>query len=409
MTAPPAESGSTPSTRGRISRLLVWLGALSALASFVLAEPLGSRLGTLAIGCAVLSLLVWRGWRPAPHGDAPPTTPLDDATLVEALARIRQACAPDRTLDDALRDVVRLLAQELGARNARASLVGTNAERPQLSTLLDLAAPGARRPPVLRAKVAAAEDRSPLQRALASGGVVSDPPHGYAVAVAGHSAVVAVVDFDALELEVDPDALARLLTALHQAVAGVAARPAGAPAVLAGLGSSAEKVARLSGGADEVGFLASINADREVGLFVLEPQHLRLVAVSRRAERDFGVRRQRVLGKTLAQAFGTAIELNLDTALRSVLAGNETVEQTLTWPSPRGQRGANLSLRVLRRPDAPPRWLVGMVRPVEPLAALGPERRAMPRHGLLVDDTAPRVAARLARPTVPSNRSAKEP
>lgn len=392
--------------RGRISRLLVWLGALSALASFVLAEPLGSRLGTLAIGCAVLSLLVWRGWRPAPHGDAPPTTPLDDATLVEALARIRQACAPDRTLDDALRDVVRTLAQELGARNARASLVGTNAGRPQLSTLLDLAAPGARRPPVLRAKVVVAADPSPLQRALASGGVVSDPPHGYAVAVAGHSGVVAVVDFDALELEVDPDALARLLAELHQALAGVAARPA---AVLAGLGGSAEEVARLAGCADEVGFLASINADREVGLFVLEPQHLRLVAVSRRAERDFGVRRQRVLGKTLAQAFGTAIELNLDIALRSVLAGNETVEQTLTWPSPRGQRGAHLSLCVLRRPDAPPRWLVGMVRPVEPLAALGPERRAMPRHGLLVDDAAPRVAARLARPTVPSNRSAKEP
>jgi hypothetical protein len=275
MTPPQPELATAPSTRGRISRLLMWLGVLSAVASFLLAEPLGSRLGMV---------FVWRGWRPAPDRPAPPTTQLDEATLVEALTRIHQACAPDQTLDDALRGVVRALAQELGARNARASRVGTVAGRSQLATLVDLAPPGARRPLARPGKVAIAADASLLQRAIANGGVVSDPPHGHAVAVPGTSGVVAVVDFDALELEVDPAVLSRLLDAVHQALAGVAARPADRGAVMAGLGGSA----------DAVGFLASINADREVGLFVLEPQHLRLVAVSRRAERDFGVRRQRV-------------------------------------------------------------------------------------------------------------------
>jgi hypothetical protein len=66
-------------------------------------------------------------------------------------------------------------------------------------------------------------------------------------------------------------------------------------------------------------------------------------------------------------------------------------------------------LCALRGPGTAPRWLVGMVRLLHPEGGLGAERRAMPRHGLLVDDALPRATARLSRPAVPSNRSAKEP
>ena len=44
-----------------------------------------------------------------------------------------------------------------------------------------------------------------------------------------------------------------------------------------------------------------------MSLFVVEPQSLRIVGLSRRAERDFALRRAHVLGRTVAQAFGEAI------------------------------------------------------------------------------------------------------
>lgn len=396
MIAPLPEPASTPSLRGRISRALVWLGAMLAVASFVLAEPLGSRFGTAAIGCAILALLVWRGWRPPAGVDAPPTALLDDTSLAETLARIHRVCAPNQPLDDALRGVVRTLAQELGARNARASRVGGGVGRAQLTTLLDLAAPGVRRPPARPAKNSLPAGPGPLERALDGAGVVSDA-RGHAFAVSGRGGVVAVIDFDALELEVAPAALQRLLEGARQALGALAAQPEGAATL-----------AVLTRGADDVGFLASINANRDVGVFVLEPQHLRLMGVSRRAERDFGVRRQRVVGKTVAQAFGAPIEQRLGVALRNALAGEQAVELTLTWPSRRGQRGAHLNLCVVRRADAAPRWLIGMARALQPESAFGAERRAMPRHGLLVDDVAPRASAALGRPTVASDRRGDE-
>lgn len=381
--------------RTRLSRWLVGLGALLALASFVLAEPLGSRLGAVAIGCAMLAVLVWRGWRPEARDEAVPATVLDDATLAEVQARLQRACAPGTTLDDALRAVVRTLATELGARQARATRVHKVAGRPRLTTLLDLATPGTRRGAPRSAQAVATAAVSPLQRVLETGGVVIDPPHGHAIAVPGRAGgVVAVIDFESLELEVEAAALQRVLVAVQRAFADAALQSSSPAAPWPGFNGSAE----------DLGFLASINADREVGIFVLEPQHLRLVGVSRRAERDFGVRRQRVLGKTVGQAFGPPIEHALDGALRSVLAGTQTVEQTLTWSSSRGQRGAHVSLCAVRRSDGAARWITGMARVLRADAALRPERRTMPRHGLLVDDAVSHVAAPLARPTVSSNR-----
>ena len=46
------------SVRSWVSRLSFWLAAFCAVLSFVVEAPLGPRLGSLAIICAVFSLLV---------------------------------------------------------------------------------------------------------------------------------------------------------------------------------------------------------------------------------------------------------------------------------------------------------------------------------------------------------------
>ena len=389
------ESNTPVSVRGWVSRLLVWLAAFSAMASFALEEPLGSRLGSVAIGCAIAALLVWRGWKPAARDDVLLTLPaFDDSALADAAARIAACCDAHQSLDGALCDVARAMAQELGARHVRASRVQPAPGAARVATLLDLAPPGTRRARAIPRKGAPVQAvNQALERALRDGGVVSDPALGHAFAVPGAGSVVAVIDFEALELGVDAAALQRLLAAARTALAEVAARELA--------GGTGLPVFPPPGG-DAAGFLASVTANRQVGLFVLEPQHQRLVAVSRCAERDFGVRRQRVLGKTVAQAFGAPIAQALQAPLADTLASSRILEQDLHWPSPRGQRGANLSVCVLRRADGSPQWLVAMARPLG-LGAAG-ERRVMPRHGLLHDDAVPPRRAHLPRPAVATKR-----
>jgi PAS fold len=375
------------SMRSWTSRLLVWLAAFSALASFALAEPLGSRLGSVAIICGAAALLVWRGWKPPPGEALPaPTSVLDDDALLEATARIARACSAPARLDDALCGVAQTLAQELGARNVRASRVDAEHGQPRLAPLIDLARPDARRP--------ASKPSEAVLRVLRDGGVVSDAAHGHALAVQGSSGMVALIDFDGLELDVEPAALGRLLDLAHADLGEVARRDR----------RSVAAPSLPETGSDAPDFLASITANAQVGLFVLEPRHLRLVAISRRAERDFAARRQRLLGKTVSEAFGASIAQNLEPAVAEALGCSTTVEQVVYWPSPRGQRGANLSLCVLRHDDGSPRWLVAMARDLTLDAVSGGERRAMPRHGLLHVDVKPQPAAHLPRPVVAANR-----
>ena len=379
--------------------LLFWLAALVALASLWLPESLAPRLATLALGVVACALLVWRGWKPraiAQEAQQPPESSLDDGFLLEAAAQVARACANAADLNEALRGVGHILTHELGARHVQVALVesaGAGGTDVRLKPLLDLAAPRTKRAGAALSAVAAS--------ALRERGVVSDANSGHALAVLESARPVALIEFESLEINVSPLALSRLLEVVRSELNDVAQRSRSNPSRL-----SPARLRALRAEFEAPDFLAAVASDRQVSLFVVEPQSLRIVGLSRRAERDFLLRRARVIGRTVAQAFGETIALAATQAVRGVLEDGRSLEQELHWATPRGQRGANVSLCALRHADGAPRLLIASARPLHNEALRGGERRAMPRHGLLRGDAPSAGAQAMLRPSAAVPRRA---
>ena len=376
------------SVRSWVSRLSFWLAAFCAVLSFVFTAPLGPRLGSFAIICAVFSLLVWRGWKP-PARDWQPTEPsmLEPEGVIDAGKRITRCCAQAAALDEALRGVAQVLTQELGALDVRCGRVTL---QPQGRCFISLPDP---KLPKLRGSFDKLKPAG--ERALRDGANFTDTTLGHALVVKHAGEVMALIEFDALVVQVPAEAMAQLLALAGTELGRVAARE---PRSNAGAGFD-PAAPLLANSAEGPGFLAAISADRELALFVLEPDHCRLVAISRRAERDFAARRQRVLGKTVAEVFSGLAAEQAQRAIDEVMASGASVEHSLVWSTSRGQRGANVSWCALRHTDGTLRWLVAMARDLQADPRSRAERRAMPRHGRLHADAARPPATALPRPT----------
>jgi PAS fold len=381
------------SLRSWVSRLSFWLAAFCAVLSFVVEAPLGPRLGSFAIICAVFSLLVWRGWKP-PARDWQPTEPsmLEPEGLIEAGKRITRSCAQSHDLDEALRAVAQVLTQELGALEVRP---GRILLQPQGRSFMPLTDPSLPKPRGASGKLKPAGER-----ALREGANFTDAALGHALVVKHAGDLVALIQFDALVVQVPAEAMAQLLALAGTELGRVVARDL-RPSAGAALEPAAPLLASSAEGSE---FLAAISADRELALFILEPDHRRLVAISRRAERDFAARRQRVLGKTVAEVFSGVTAEQTQRAIEEALAGGVSVEQSLVWSTSRGQRGANVSWCALRHADGTLRWLVAMARDLQAEPSSRAERRAMPRHGRLHADAARPPVTALPRPTAVVSR-----
>jgi PAS fold len=381
------------SLRSWVSRLSFWLAAFCAVLSFVVEAPLGPRLGSFAIICAVFSLLVWRGWKP-PARDWQPTEPsmLEPEGLIEAGKRITRSCAQSHDLDEALRAVAQVLTQELGALEVRP---GRILLQPQGRSFVPLTDPSLPKPRGASGKLKPAGER-----ALREGANFTDAALGHALVVKHAGDLVALIQFDALVVQVPAEAMAQLLALAGTELGRVVARDL-RPSAGAALEPAAPLLASSAEGSE---FLAAISADRELALFILEPDHRRLVAISRRAERDFAARRQRVLGKTVAEVFSGVTAEQTQRAIEEALAGGVSVEQSLVWSTSRGQRGANVSWCALRHADGTLRWLVAMARDLQAEPSSRAERRAMPRHGRLHADAARPPVTALPRPTAVVSR-----
>ena len=398
MASPRLGTALPMSLRPLFSKLLFWLAAVSALASLLLPEPLAPRLATLALGAAACSLLVWRGWRPPVRSDiAPaPISTLDDGCLLDTAAQVARCCANAADLSEALRGVGHILAHELGARHVLVALVesaGVNGADMRLKPLLDLA------PPRLKRAGLALSDAA--GSALRERGVVSDANQGHALVVLESGKPVALIEFESLALPVSALALGRLLELVRGELNDVVQRMRSNPGSF-----SPARLRALRAQSEAPDFLAAVARDRQVSLFVIEPQGLRILGLSRRAERDFALRRARVLGRTLTQCFGEPIARAAEQAMGQAMNEGRIIEQDLHWATPRGQRGANVSLCALRHADGSPRLLIAMARSLHGDTPRGGERRVMPRHGMLHADVPGTLARALPRPTLPTPRRA---
>ncbi|WP_157603834.1 response regulator [Rhizobacter sp. Root1221] len=111
-------------------------------------------------------------------------------------------------------------------------------------------------------------------------------------------------------------------------------------------------------------FLQALMDNLPVGLFVFDVEERRILDINAHAEAEFGLRRDAVRGKTVAEAFDSGFA-NLDTdAMTRALAEPVTVDTDLALGDESNRRIVNMRHVALRRPDGSPRWLIALARDI---------------------------------------------
>jgi two-component system, sensor histidine kinase and response regulator len=102
-----------------------------------------------------------------------------------------------------------------------------------------------------------------------------------------------------------------------------------------------------------------------VSLFIIDPTDLRLMQVNRQAEREFGVRREELLGQSPAQAYGHRLTELLVPSVRRALRDESWIEDDIVWATrARGERRLNVRYLTLRHHDGVPHALMVVARDV---------------------------------------------
>jgi len=328
-----------------LSRVSLWLAALAAAASLFTPGRHGALLATVAM-IALIGALVLRRFQLKASAAAPPaldpddTRPLDDAAMLDVAARLARTIADAPSVAVALREVRDELIHELGAHDV------TLHEPAPRNTGLTVA------------------DRFPLGEALRRNTVAGSATAGFAMPVARGGQVVAMLELKGTELDVEVPALARLLDIAKVQLDGLAARDAEladpAPPPRASATPSAEPTL-----GDENELLSVLAENLPVSLFVLEPRERRLLAINRHAEVEFRLRRNKVVGKTLADAFHPHLDALIEPAIRQAIREHATVDVDCEWTSRRGgRRTVNVRNVVLRHADGTPRLLIALARDI---------------------------------------------
>ncbi|WP_019559173.1 MULTISPECIES: response regulator [Caldimonas] len=103
-----------------------------------------------------------------------------------------------------------------------------------------------------------------------------------------------------------------------------------------------------------------------VSLFVIDPLDLRLIQVNRQAEREFGLRREDLIGRPPEDAYGRQLAAILRPSVQRALAGHGMwIEEEILWSTHRrGQRHVDVRYITLRRDDGTPHALLVVARDV---------------------------------------------
>jgi len=225
----------------RLSRTSFWLAA--TVAALALLAPAGHEtLLMLVTGAAsLLALGLWRSAlrtelrRPVAALLSTPAPLLDQSVLRDAAAQIVSAARDAPSFEPALHAVARVLRSELGARAVAIHEVhDVNATHARIGDLIE-SQPGFRAVP-RRVRL----DAAPLARALREQRAAGTPPGAVALPVVACGRVHAAIELSAIDLAIDPQALAGLLELAGSALAARA--PAAAPPVGAEAATGAPNV-----------------------------------------------------------------------------------------------------------------------------------------------------------------------
>jgi two-component system sensor histidine kinase/response regulator len=329
-----------------LSRVSLCLAALAAGASLFTPGRDGAALASLAI-VALIGALLMRRFRVkaqlALRIEPDQAGPLDDTALHEVATLITRRIAQASTLPDALRETREELIHELGARG-----VVVHGPADDMMPL-------------------ALAQRFPLGEALRSTKVAGNPTLGYAAPVVHDGQVVAMLELKGVELDVEPQALVRLLALVKGQLEGVALRD-GAAGPATESDPQRQAIADLvhqSPLGSEGEFLNVLTENLPISLFVFEPGDRRILAINRHAEQEFSLKRSEMIGKTLREFFEFRLAELAEPAMLQAMRQHAPVDVDCEWPSRRlGLRTVNIRNVVLRYADGSPRLLLVIAREV---------------------------------------------
>ncbi|MCC7545895.1 MAG: response regulator, partial [Aquabacterium sp.] len=111
-------------------------------------------------------------------------------------------------------------------------------------------------------------------------------------------------------------------------------------------------------------FLEALLGNLPVSLFVLDPVNLNVVAINRYTEIEFNIKRDRVVGKSIANALGAPVLRMTQPYMEKAVESGQTVEHDFTWQNEQGSRVVNARHFALRHSNGRPRLLISLVRDI---------------------------------------------
>ncbi|MFT3856400.1 MAG: response regulator [Aquabacterium sp.] len=112
-------------------------------------------------------------------------------------------------------------------------------------------------------------------------------------------------------------------------------------------------------------FLEALLGNLPVSLFVLDPVSLNVVAINRYTEIEFQLTRDKVVGRTIAQALGHTVLEKTDPYMQQAIETGQTVEHDFTLIEPDGRtRVVNARHFALRHSNGRPRLLISLARDI---------------------------------------------
>nr|MBP8190925.1 response regulator [Aquabacterium sp.] len=111
-------------------------------------------------------------------------------------------------------------------------------------------------------------------------------------------------------------------------------------------------------------FLEALLGNLPVSLFVLDPVNLNVVAINRYTEIEFNIKRDRVVGKSIAIALGAPVLRMTQPYMEKAVESGQTVEHDFTWQNEQGSRVVNARHFALRHSNGRPRLLISLVRDI---------------------------------------------
>ena len=339
------------------SRLLLGLAAFAASLSLA-AAPDAARWLSLAAATALAGAMLLRRLGGGSSGSGTPGRPQPadaPAVYLDLLNQVARCTATATTLNEALHAVGATLAHGLGARDLAVWRVVSSAH-----DTAELCALSATDETEAATRMTVRSHLSGTGLAVVQQHAVITPPQGDAglcavavpVSVAGRS--VAVMELHAVPCRADDAALHCMLETVHLQLSLLAERDA--------VRSEPVQAGSAQGVEQGPEFLHTLVENLPVSLYVFSVNDLRLLGVNSHAEREFDMRREHVIGKTLPEAFGPVVSRLVEPALAEALTTPAVVERDFELDGSQGRRIVSARYVALRDGAGRPSLLMVLAR-----------------------------------------------